>query len=108
HGPELEGAHFTTHFAAVEPRPEVAAFVAAYRDKWNETPDAIAALGYDAARVAFAAVQDDPKAFRDAIARTKDFPGVTGMITIGEKRNVVKDVVVVAIKDGQRVFVARK
>ena len=39
---------------------------------------------------------------------TKDFAGVTGIISFDAKRNAEKSVVVVAIKDGRRVFVARK
>lgn len=109
HGRELEGAHFTTHFDALEPRPEVGAFAARYREMFNEAPDAVAALGYDAARVAFtAALAGDGAAFRDAIARTKDFPGVTGVITIDDRRNAVKGVVIVAIENGKRKFIARR
>lgn len=107
-GAELEGTHFTTHFAGEEPRPEVTAFVTAYRDAFNETPDAIAALGYDAARVGIAALREEPRAFRDALAATEDFMGVTGTINFDEKRNAKKSVVVVAIKGGERVFVARR
>lgn len=106
-GAELEGAHFTTHFAGEEPRPEVSTFVAAYREAFNETPDAIAALGYDAARVGIAALREEPRAFRDALAATQNFAGVTGTISFDEKRNAKKSVVVVAIKNGERVFVAR-
>src|SRR5262249_48202600 len=109
HMKELEGAHFTTHFDALEPRPEVGVFAAAYREMFNEAPDAVAALGYDAARVAFAAaLAGEGPAFREAIARTKDFPGVTGTITLDDKRNAVKGVVIAKIENGKRAFVTRK
>ena len=35
---------------------------------------------------------------RDAIAATKDFPGVTGKITINAQRNAVKPAVVLQIR----------
>jgi branched-chain amino acid transport system substrate-binding protein len=35
---------------------------------------------------------------RDAIAQTKDFQGVTGKITIDDKRNATKPAVVLQIK----------
>ena len=38
---------------------------------------------------------------RDAIAATKDFAGVTGQITIDEKRNAVKPAVVVKVENGK-------
>jgi hypothetical protein len=37
---------------------------------------------------------------RDALAGTKDFPGVTGKITIDEKRNARKPIVILELKDG--------
>ena len=40
-----------------------------------------------------------------AIAATKDFPGVTGKITIDKDRNAVKQAVILQIKGGQSVFV---
>ena len=43
---------------------------------------------------------DGPKV-RDALAATKDFPGVTGSITIDEERNAVKPAVVLKVEDGK-------
>jgi branched-chain amino acid transport system substrate-binding protein len=42
---------------------------------------------------------------RDAIAQTREFPGVTGKITIDENRNAVKPAVVLEIKDGKLQYV---
>ena len=70
-------------------------FVAAYKAKYNgETPDAMAALGYDSAMVLADAIKragstDGPK-LRDALAATKDFPGVTGTITLDANRDAVQ------------------
>jgi branched-chain amino acid transport system substrate-binding protein len=38
---------------------------------------------------------------REAIAKTKDFPGVAGAITLDEKRNPVKPAVVLTIEGGK-------
>ncbi|MFN5957303.1 MAG: ABC transporter substrate-binding protein, partial [Planctomyces sp.] len=82
-------------------------FIKAYRAEFGSTPDGLAALGYDAANILFAAMRSgaslEGPALRDAIAATKDFPGVTGNITINEKRDAVKSAVVVemAVSDGQ-------
>jgi branched-chain amino acid transport system substrate-binding protein len=40
------------------------------------------------------------------VAATKDFPGVTGNITLDENRNASKSAVVLAIKDGKKVYSA--
>jgi branched-chain amino acid transport system substrate-binding protein len=66
-------------------------FVADYQAKYGVLPDAGAATAYDAARLLFAAFQraksTQSAAVRNALAATKDFPGVTGRITIDAQRN---------------------
>ena len=43
-----------------------------------------------------------PKAIRDSLAQTKNFQGVTGMITINEERNAVKPAVVLKVAGPQK------
>jgi branched-chain amino acid transport system substrate-binding protein len=45
-----------------------------------------------------------PKEIRDGIANTKDFPAVTGKITIDENRNASKPAVILEIKDGKFLY----
>ena len=37
---------------------------------------------------------------RDALAATKDFPGITGTVTFNQQRDAVKPIVMIEIKDG--------
>ena len=39
-------------------------------------------------------------AIRDALAATKEFPGVTGNVTFNENRDAVKPIIMIEIKDG--------
>jgi branched-chain amino acid transport system substrate-binding protein len=85
-------------------------FIRQYRARWdNETPDSIAALGYDAALLLFDSLKragtTDSVKLRDAIAATKDFPAVTGMITIDKDRNATKSAVILTVKDGKFAYV---
>jgi branched-chain amino acid transport system substrate-binding protein len=109
-GSAIEGSFYSNHYAAEEARPEVGAFVQAYQAKYQAVPDGLAALGYDAALVLVAALERAPsldgKTLAKAIAETKDFRGVTGSITIDEKRNAQKPAVVVEMKGGSPHFVA--
>jgi branched-chain amino acid transport system substrate-binding protein len=78
--------------------------VARFKEKNGAVPDAMAALGYDAARIlvdamARAGTTEGPK-LRDAIAATRDFAGITGRITIDPQRNAQKDAVVIKIENG--------
>ncbi|HYY98672.1 MAG TPA: ABC transporter substrate-binding protein, partial [Pyrinomonadaceae bacterium] len=100
-GPALAGDFFSTHFSAEDPDPQVQRFVADYRRLFGSAPDSFAATAYDAARIVLAAVERAPtlerRAIRDALAATRDFPGVTGTVNFDASRNAVKSVVVVRI-----------
>jgi branched-chain amino acid transport system substrate-binding protein len=104
-GPAVEGYYFSNHYAADSDSPKVKAFVASYEKKYGEVPDAMAALGYDAAGILADALAraGDTKgdALRAAIAATRDYDGVTGKITIDEARNARKDAVVLKIEGGR-------
>jgi branched-chain amino acid transport system substrate-binding protein len=134
-GKALENTYYSNHYTPDDPRPEVQKFLADFKAKYNEIPDAMAPLGYDAARIAFDAIkrsgildeknikeayQQNPQTkslmeaintianrerIRDALAQTKDFPGVTGLITIDENRNAKKAAVVLKIEDGKIKYV---
>jgi branched-chain amino acid transport system substrate-binding protein len=84
-------------------------FVNDYKTKYGQIPDALAALAYDAARILADSITragstDGPKV-RDAIAATKDFPGVTGSITINSERNAVKPAVILKVENGKYLLV---
>ena len=50
-GQYFHDCYFSDHFSPEEKRPEVEEFVKAFRAKYNEEPDAMAALGYDAVKL---------------------------------------------------------
>jgi len=108
-GTAIQGSYFSNHYSSDDPSPRVRNFVEGYKKAFNEVPDGLAALGYDSAMVAVEAMKKAPDlsgpALREAIAQTKDFPGVTGNITLDEKRNPVKSAVVVQVGDGTYKYV---
>lgn len=109
-GGALEGCYFSNHFTSLQKAPAVQQFVKAFRNKNKTDPNALAALGYDAMWILAEAIKNagstDGAKVRDAIAKTKDYPGVTGRITIDANRNASKPAVVVQIKGTQFVPVA--
>jgi len=104
-GEAMEGNYFSNHFSAEDQSPAVQNFLARFKAKYNEEPDAMAALGYDSAMLLFDAIKragsTDAEPLRQAIASTKNFPGVTGTISLDEKRNANKPAVMLEIKDGK-------
>jgi branched-chain amino acid transport system substrate-binding protein len=75
-GPDAAGMMITTHYSPEDPRPVVAAFRAAYEEKYGATPASAAALAYDAVMLYKMAVEDanshDPDDIRQALAVLKD------------------------------------
>jgi branched-chain amino acid transport system substrate-binding protein len=108
-GEALNGAYYSNHFSVDDPTPAIQKFVSDYKAQYGAVPDALAGLGYDAASILFDAMRrantTDPAKVRDAIAATKDFPGVTGLITLDEHRNAIKPAVVLQVKDGKLSYV---
>ncbi len=105
----LEGCYFSTHFSPQDTSPAVQGFVKGFQAKYNETPDAMAALGYDSVMILADAMKragsTDCAKVRDALAATKDFPGITGKITIDADRNASKPAVILTITNGQFQYV---
>jgi branched-chain amino acid transport system substrate-binding protein len=109
-GKALEGCFYSNHYSQQDPSERVQNFIKKYKEQYKEVPDGLAALGYDAARLLFHAI---PKAkslkgtdLAAAIARTKDFEGVTGKISIDANRNAVKSAVILEMKGGQPTYLA--
>ncbi len=103
-GSALNGSFFTNHYSPFDTDPKVQKFVNDYKALYNTVPDALAATAYDAAKIMFDAIRRatslEGKAIRDALAATKDYPGVTGNVTFNENRDAVKPIVMIEIKPG--------
>jgi branched-chain amino acid transport system substrate-binding protein len=108
-GPALDGSYFSNHYSVDDPSPAIQGFVTKYRERFGETPDALAGLGYDAAMILFDAIRragsTEGAAIRDALAQTQGYAGVTGTITLDAERNAVKPAVVLAVRDGALAYV---
>lgn len=102
----LNNVYFTNHYSALDKDPKVTEFIAAYKKKYNADPNAFNALGYDTAKfmadAANRAATIDGPGIKDAMASTKDFPAVTGTLSIDANHNPVKAIVVVGLKNGQQ------
>jgi branched-chain amino acid transport system substrate-binding protein len=105
-GKALEGCFYTNHYFYGDSNPVVSSFVQKYKERFGQTPDSLAALGYDAMKTLADAMKRaaklDGPSIRDAIGQTKGLVGVTGTINIGPERNAMgKSLIVEEIKNGQ-------
>jgi branched-chain amino acid transport system substrate-binding protein len=103
-GKALDGCFYSNHYHSDDPAPQVRSFVDKYKERYGAKPDALAALGYDSMKVLADAMKRattlDTKGIRDAIASTKGYVGVTGVINMGADRNPIdKKLVVLEIRN---------
>jgi branched-chain amino acid transport system substrate-binding protein len=107
-GDSINGSYISNHYSVEDPSPAIQKFVQDYKlQSGNLLPDAHAALAYDAMRFLVEAIQragtDGPK-LRDALAATKNFPGITGVISMDKDRNAVKPATVLKLEDGKYIY----
>lgn len=102
-GEEVLNSYYSNHYSPDANDAEVKAFVKKYNEKFKITPNALAALAYDATYILTDAIKKagstDPEKMKKAMMETnKKF--VTGQIKFNEKRNPVKSAVMVKIDKG--------
>lgn len=107
-GKAIEGNYFTNHWHRSAANKESVEFLEAYEKKHEKIVHPAFALAYDAIMILAQAIKkaqsDDPSAVRDVLAKTKNYPGVTGSITFDEKRNPVKPAVIMKFENNTSVY----
>ena len=100
----LNNVYFSNHYSSLDENPVVVEFIEQFKAKYNKEPDAFNALGYDLARFVADAISRaeklDGESVKKALEETTDFEGVTGTFSIDENHNVIKDIIVIELKDG--------
>ena len=104
-GKSADNTFIGSVFNPERPDKKTAAFVEAFRRNLRTMPDAAAAQGYDAVQVIAQAIKKAgstvPQEIADALRATKNWEGVTGIHTFGEKGDVVdKDIYIKVVRDG--------
>lgn len=105
----VNGSYITNHYSVEDPSPLVQKFVREYKLQYgNLVPDAHAALAYDAMKFLADAIQragtTEAGKLRDALAGTKNFQGVTGIISMDAERNAVKPATILKLENGTYVY----
>ena len=105
-GAAAEGFVIVTNLDRDDPRPVVQDFLKTFEQRYQIQPDMVGASAYDAFMIICEGIRragaTDGPAIQQAIAATKDYNGLTGVLKgftdIGE---VVKEVQVQIVKDGR-------
>ena len=107
-GEAIEGGYFSNHYSPEDTRPGVVNWVKKYKEKFQQTPDALGTLAYDATNMLLEAIRKansgDPGKIRDALASLSGFEGVTGKFTMDENGDPIKSAVIIRIQGGKQRF----
>lgn len=106
-----EGHFFLNHYSKTDTAQVVVDFVAAFEERFDESPNALAALGYDAAYAIAAAIEaagsTDKEALVAALADLNLSNIVTGSLSFDEEGDPVKAITVIQVVDGEHVVHAK-
>ena len=108
-GEAVDGMYFTALFHRQGATTEIGRkFMQAYESTYKKPLDGFAALGGDSYFLLTAAMNraggTDGAKVAQALAATKDFAGVTGVITMGPNHNPIKGVTLIKVEKGQFVY----
>ena len=108
-GDHCDGLFFSTHYAAAGAKGATKEFIDRYNKKYGYVPDDVGALTWDALGIVQKAIESsgkitgniekDRKTVRDALAKIKEFDGITGQMTFTEDGDPIKCAVIVKISD---------
>ncbi|MDB4931659.1 MAG: branched-chain amino acid transporter, amino acid-binding protein [Myxococcaceae bacterium] len=101
---QLVGDFYSVGFAPDGATTEVARrFARHFHERFHFAPNDVAALAYDATRAMAQAVtrggSSASESIRAQLARTRDFDGATGLISINEHRDAVKSAVILEVHE---------
>jgi branched-chain amino acid transport system substrate-binding protein len=107
-GKDLNNSYYSVHVDLHSDKPDVKTFVQNYKQRFNTEPDTLGTLAYDSIYLLADAYKRagavDKARLRDALASTKGFKGITGVITMTPERNPIKPAVVVKYVDGSNQY----
>jgi len=111
-GPAVEGSMVALGFSPEQATPETARYIESYKKKYGTEPGVFDAQGYDAVMILADAIKRansaDPKVFRSELARTRNFKGVSGTITIRDNREPIKSPLALLVVKGGKFALKRK
>ncbi|MFF2286117.1 ABC transporter substrate-binding protein [Peribacillus butanolivorans] len=104
----LKNTFITNHYSPEDKDAKIQDFVAAYKKKYNKTPDAFAALGYDTGYYLADAIKRSgdasPEKIRQALEDVKDLQLVSGTLNLDENHDPIKSATILEYVDGKQTF----
>ena len=101
-GAAIVGNYFTNHYSPERKDKVAEAFIERYKQKHGMVPDALAALGYDAAMIYLQCLDKAKKPIPEEVMKVltnlKNFKGVTGTISFDKNGDPIKSAVILRVE----------
>jgi len=104
-GRYVEGAVFVDGFFLESNQPIVQEFIRLYRETYAEDPTILEAQAFDSANILFSLLErkdlDSRRALRNALARLRNYPGVTGNTSFDFTGEADKNLFLLQVQNGK-------
>ena len=100
----LDGAVYVSPFFRESERPILTQFVNAYKERYNQVPDFLAAQGFDAGTMVIAALKRESGegvSFVSALKGIETYDGLTGRIRVDGRGDLVRKFSVIEMRQGK-------
>jgi branched-chain amino acid transport system substrate-binding protein len=101
-GNAVVGGYFTNHYSSERKDSIAESFIKRYQEKHGITPDALAALGYDATMMLLKVIDSAKKPTQEEVMKLlstlKNHKGVTGNISFDKNGDAIKSVVMLKVE----------
>lgn len=100
-----EDGYIINHYSTQDQSPTTQQYVELYTKTYGQTPDALAALGYDGILIVKKALEaagtTNPEDLKNALGTVKNIQAATGTIDMDPEGTPIKSAVVLQMKNGQ-------
>lgn len=104
----LNNAYHVNFYSIEDANPVSKAFVEAYQKEYGQAPDAMAAMGYDAAYLLVDAIQRanslEAAKIQAALASTLNFKSLSGDMSLNATHDAIRSAVIMELKDGKQIY----
>ena len=103
-GKGADGVIYCHHFDSESQDTMAIDFTRKYKSLYNREAEGYSALAYDGLRIIAKVLKEcntDKECIKDALYRTQNFPGVTGLTSFDDHGDVIKPIYIKTIKNGK-------